>query len=438
VTDSSEQIERVLDRCVQQMEQGKATLDDCLARYPAHRAELAELLPLVVHLRQAPQVTLQPAAVRAGRRQLLEQLPPRPRPGWSLRSALPLGWRQSGQPLFAARRLSMAWVLVIATVVSLMAGGGVVYAADAAVPGDALYGLDRAVEEVQLGLARDPEAAFALQLRFAEERLEEAGKLYAAGDAANVKNALAGYGESLAAAVRQMTNADQTQGEALRLQLEAATEGLNNVGVEEPVGIQVQIQDRDRDNWCLETSEEFHPVAQDIADMYEGYEYTDVIGWFCDGAGLGEIMLALNISLETGVPVDDLLLLREDGQGWGQIMRDYELIGGPMQQGPPEEPGQPEGEPGRKPEDAGPWKEPPMGPGEGEPSQEGQGGQPEEAGPPEEVPVGQPEEVPVGPPDEVPAGPPEEVPAGPPEEVPAGPPAEAPGNGGGNGQGSNH
>jgi hypothetical protein len=433
VTDSSERIERVLDRCVQQMQQGKATLDDCLARYPAHRAALAELLPLVVDLRQAPQVTLSPASVREGRRQLLEQIQPRPRPRWSLRSALPLGWRQGGQPLFAARRLSMAWILVIATVVSLMAGGGVVYAADAAVPGDFLYGLDRAVEEVQVGLARDPEAAFRLQLRFAEERLEEAGQLYAAGDAASVQNALAGYSESLQAAVRHMAGADATQGEALRLQLQAATarheEMFSHMDAVDPAGEQVQSRDRDRELWCLDEGEDSldlgtHEVAQDIADMYD-YPYEVVIGWFCEGAGLGEIMLAINISLETGELVEDLLALRVD-QGWGQIMRDYELIGGPSDRSGNE------GVETGKPDDAGPWKDTPMGPGDGEPNEQQEGGQPVDAGPADETSGEQPGEAPGEQPGEAPGEQPGEAPG----EQPGN--GNAPGNGSGNGQGSGH
>lgn len=421
MTDSSERIERVLDRCVQQMQQGKATLEDCLSRYPAHRAELAELLPLVVDLRQAPQVSLSPASVREGRRQLLEQIQPRPRPGWSLRSALPLGWRQGGQPLFTARRLSMAWILVIAAVVSLMAGGGVVYAADAAVPGDFLYSLDRAVEEVRVDLARDPEAAFRLQLRFAEERLEEAGELYAAGDAANVKNALAGYSESLQAAVRHMAGADETQGEALRLQLQAAAarheEAFSNMDAVDPAGEQEQTRDRDRDGWCLEGTEAVHTVADDIATMY-GYEYTEVIGWFCDGAGLGEIMLAINISQETGIPVADLLARQDDGEGWGQIMQDYDLIGGPSDRSGNE------GVETGKPDDAGPWKDAPMGPGDGVPNEQQEGGQPEGAGPADETSGEQPAEAPAEQPGE-----------GPGEQPGNG---NAPGNGSGNGQGSGH
>lgn len=394
MTESSEHISRVLDRCVQQLEQG-ATVDECLARNPAHQAELAELLPTVAGLRRAPRVTLSPASVRESRRHLLERLEPRPRPRWSLRSALPLGWRQSGQPLFAARRLTMAWILVIATVVSLMAGGGVVYASDAAVPGDFLYSLDRAVEEVRLGLASDGEAAFALQLSFAEERLAEANQLYAAGDTANAKTALTGYSDALMEAAREMTNADNTQGDALRVRLEAVANGLNNVGLEDPEGIQVQIRDRDRDRWCLDTSVEDHPVAVEIADMYD-YDVSVVNEWFCDGAGLGEIMMLLNIinnpnadlaELEALAAAADMTLeeyllgLPEEGQGWGQILQTVGLIGGELKQGQPDSPGQPEGEPGRKPDEAGSWMDSPLGPGEGDPNQAGQGGQPAEVGP---------------------------------------------------------
>lgn len=374
MTESSEHISRVLDRCVQQLEQG-ATVDECLARNPAHRAELAELLPTVAGLRRAPRVTLSPDSVREGRRHLLERLEPRPRPRWSLRSALPLGWRQGGQPQFAARRLTMAWMLVIATVVSLMAGGGVVYASDAAVPGDFLYSLDRAVEDVRLSLTSDGEAAFALQLSMAQERLDEANQLYAAGDTANAKTALSGYSDALIGAAQQMTKTANAQGDTVRAQeLTGAAEGLNNVGVE------VQIRDRDRIQYCPTdvVNEVYHPVAFEIAEMYD-YDVLDVNNWFCDGASLGDIMIAINISVQTGELVDDILNLVSveelgtgNGKSWGAVLQYYELIGSDgelQQQAAPVNPGQPD--------DTGPWKDPAMGPGEGEPNQ---GGQPAGAG----------------------------------------------------------
>ena len=135
MADSNVHISIVLDHCVQQIERGAVTVDDCLARYPAHRAELAQLLPLALEMRQAPLVELPAESVRTGRGLLLESLPSRPLP--PRRSPLS-AFKPSTRSLTKARRFTMAWALVIAAVVSLAAGGGVAYAADAAVPGDPL------------------------------------------------------------------------------------------------------------------------------------------------------------------------------------------------------------------------------------------------------------------------------------------------------------
>lgn len=49
-----------------------------------------------------------------------------------------------------------------------------------------------------------------------------------------------------------------------------------------------------------------HPVGWRIAETY-GLEYDVVMGWFCDGFGFGEIMLALQTSMITDVPAEELL-----------------------------------------------------------------------------------------------------------------------------------
>lgn len=54
--------------------------------------------------------------------------------------------------------------------------GGTVAASNSAVPGDALFGIDRAVENVRLALA-DKESKAELKVRFSEERLDEVRNL---------------------------------------------------------------------------------------------------------------------------------------------------------------------------------------------------------------------------------------------------------------------
>ena len=91
----------------------------------------------------------------------------------------------------------MVRVLVALAVMFVGGGGGAIYAADAAVPGDLLYGLDRAVESLQLRLSTSSEVAAGLLNSFASERLQEADQLAAAGDAENAAAAMTAYDNAM-------------------------------------------------------------------------------------------------------------------------------------------------------------------------------------------------------------------------------------------------
>jgi hypothetical protein len=73
-----------------------------------------------------------------------------------------------------SRGLAMAGTVAAIILVLVAGAGGVLYAAEGAVPGDPLYGIDRAVESARLGLTSEPQAAMELLLSLAEERLLEA------------------------------------------------------------------------------------------------------------------------------------------------------------------------------------------------------------------------------------------------------------------------
>jgi len=59
----------------------------------------------------------------------------------------------------------------------VLLGGGIVYAADFAAPGDILYPLDRKIEAIRLRLAKSPDARSRLEIRFLEERKRELEKI---------------------------------------------------------------------------------------------------------------------------------------------------------------------------------------------------------------------------------------------------------------------
>lgn len=72
-------------------------------------------------------------------------------------------------------------IIAITTVLS-GAGAGTVYAAQSALPDEALYDVKLWSEEVQLDLAQSPESDLALHLKFADRRVEEMLEMQAEGE----------------------------------------------------------------------------------------------------------------------------------------------------------------------------------------------------------------------------------------------------------------
>jgi hypothetical protein len=291
--------------------------------------------------------------------------------------AIPRGWIYSGRRAVAG--LLLAIVLAVTT-----GSAGLIYAADGAAPGDPLYGLDRALEQVRLSLARDPQVRMRLWLSFAEERLEEALTLEQRGDQEHLLAARDSYEAAISSAI-QVVGADP------------------------------------------------HPVAEKIAELY-GVPYEQIMDWLLEGGyGFGEIVHALRTSKMTGISVQELLALTDRLGDWGEVWQELGLIGRPegVPGGPPEgvPGGPPEGVPADPPEGlpGGPPEGMPGGPPEGVPGgpPEGVPGEPPEGapgGPPEGLPGGPVEGLPSGPPEGMPGGPPEGMPSGPPEGMPGGPP----------------
>jgi hypothetical protein len=311
--------------------------------------------------------------------------------------------------------------LIVAIVLAMAAGtGGVLYAADGALPGDRLYGIDQAMESVRLNLTSDPETAAELLLAFAGERLSEAEELSQKGDEKNLEDALNSYGETISSVAQTLATAEGVDKAALAALLDEAFSVheervgriFENTGEDGDDGAEDDEPEEDECDHCVGVDP--HPVGKSLAESYDDVSYEDIMTWFCDGGyGFGEIMLALETSEETDMSPEELLALKTELGGWGLVWQELGLIGPPTDTpvGPPED------KPGGPPDDApaGPPDDAPAGPPDDAP-----------AGPPDDAPAGPPDDAPAGPPDDAPAGPPDEAPAGPPDEAPAGPPDDAP------------
>lgn len=66
------------------------------------------------------------------------------------------------------------------------------------------------------------------------------------------------------------------------------------------------------------TGTQSHPTAERLAALY-GVPYEEIMGWFCQRFGFGEIEQAYELNSLTGMAVTDIFALRTSGLGWGQI-----------------------------------------------------------------------------------------------------------------------
>ncbi|MEJ5313825.1 MULTISPECIES: DUF5666 domain-containing protein [Anaerolinea] len=92
-----------------------------------------------------------------------------------------------------------------------------------------------------------------------------------------------------------------------------------------------------------------HPEGLRLAERY-GVPYEEIMGWFCRGYGFGEIDLAYEMSVQSGMPVTDIFAMRESGMGWGNIKKAVEVTATPEVRGKPEKTPKPKiTPPGKKP-----------------------------------------------------------------------------------------
>jgi hypothetical protein len=61
-----------------------------------------------------------------------------------------------------------------------------------------------------------------------------------------------------------------------------------------------------------------NPKAVKLAQVW-GVSTEEIMGWFCQGFGFGEIDLAYSLAHQANVPVASVFDLRKSGLGWGQI-----------------------------------------------------------------------------------------------------------------------
>lgn len=170
-------LEDALDECLTLLATDEVGLEECLARYPEHAAELRRLLPLAGALAEGRQVEATAGFKERNRRELLERIaspaPPQPVPVRFPQRSLTDWLAGLFTPLYRPAYILGAIALFFLTAATA--------AAQSALPGDALYGWKLGSERVWRAVHPQPlEADLALSWRRANELAEVAGRPAAA------------------------------------------------------------------------------------------------------------------------------------------------------------------------------------------------------------------------------------------------------------------
>jgi len=236
--------QRQLDHCLQGIESGEIEFSDCAAQFP----EIADDLRIAILLSEAARLPVTSQTQRMVKAKVMQNLPDRDVPVTQSR-----GIRYTGQNV--RRRMAMSWIIIVTTLISLISGGGVVYASGNALPGDVLYPVKTWVEEARLAVASD-ETDAGLHFQFAETRLAEIAALMEEGELDDVEEALGGYESQVQLMAQTMAkvNAHDPE-EAIRLRTDLETK--------------LQDQARLMEDWLADLGEEELPLQDRIREMLQ-------------------------------------------------------------------------------------------------------------------------------------------------------------------------
>lgn len=201
-------LETILDTCLYQIEDGKSNIDECLARYPEHAAQLEPLLKVATKLARGREVVPDPAYKARARTQLnvyMQQHPQRKR-------VSPVFWRFS---------------IALATVLLLFVASGTAFA-QTALPGDAFYTWKLTSENVWRFTSSDP---LGVDITLSNRRMNELVEVSGSGDQMIRARAVENYEKLLI-----KFNAEQNEEKRARILpiLRAQHEALINAGIEVP------------------------------------------------------------------------------------------------------------------------------------------------------------------------------------------------------------
>jgi Domain of unknown function (DUF5667) len=219
-------IELILQDCLEKIQSGQETLDGALEKYPHLADELRPALEAALWFRmRKATLDARPGFVNASRRRVLEKIEQEQAIHESPRTAVGLGGLlQFWQMLLGQRRLVFQIALVLLLVFGMVAGtSGVARAAQNALPGDLLYPVKTSLERASIVVAVGDAAKANLHIRFAQRRLAELHALLLENHDGAVAATVSSFEEHINSAIRHLIALqaqDPTKARALAVTLQ--------------------------------------------------------------------------------------------------------------------------------------------------------------------------------------------------------------------------
>lgn len=187
--------EDILAECIDDIKAGKASVEDCLNRFPSAREQLEPLLRIALEIREPPDVKPAPSFKIKARVRLMDQIH-----GGQVATRWPWSrYNSQTKPVAYIRRFSTSVAGVILAIVLIVfgVGAGTAYASQASLPGDTLYPIKLATEQAGMMLVGDDVARVERALSFAGKRVREMETLAEKGRPQDLDLAVEKYGYAL-------------------------------------------------------------------------------------------------------------------------------------------------------------------------------------------------------------------------------------------------
>lgn len=213
------QFSEVLADCLDMLEGGEKSIQDCLSQYPEYAHQLEPLLLLSTRLKQAQGVnasrSFQQDAIIRFKKQAEHQKTENQLTGWPVEDRVSTKKNQNihrtAEKSENARKLPivnlfssrLAWALaVLIMVCSLFIVSGAAYASSHAYPGMLLYPVKRNLEKVQVQFTNSPIQAQQYHLIFAARRLDEVNYLLSMNQSSQIEPLVNSYREHVSEAAK--------------------------------------------------------------------------------------------------------------------------------------------------------------------------------------------------------------------------------------------